>query len=138
MAFQFDEKTISAFDSEKNIRIRRSGTFYDISDEFFFIYAGPDLKFEFSVAVRKEPRRVMIRGRLTEKMMTVANIIIEPSLKSGLAKATHGRTLDTCAYETIKSDVAAGMFVLSTWGGSLLSFVPDYRIEFSPQRPKVG
>ena len=88
--------------------------------------------------MRREPRRVMIRGRVTERMMTVASIIIEPSLKSGLAQATHGRTLDLCAYETIKSDVSAGMYVLSTWGGSLLSFVPDYRIEFSPQRPKVG
>jgi hypothetical protein len=131
MAFEFDKNTLSAFDPKKNVRIRRSGKFYDIADEFFYIYEGPNANFEFCIVERREFRKVVIKGIPTERKIQVASFIVESSLKAGLAKTTKGQPPDGDAYEAIKSDVSKGLFVVLTWGGDLLSWVPDYRIEFA-------
>lgn len=137
MAFEFDKKTLSAFDSKRNVRISRSGKFYDIADEFFYDYEGPNINFEFSAVERRESREVVIKGIPTERKMQVASFIVESSLKAGLAKATNGQLPKGDAYEAIKSEVLTGLFVLLTWGGELLSWVPDYRIEFAWTLPRL-
>lgn len=130
MVFQFDKKTISVVDSENEIRIRRSTVFYDVADQFFFIYQGHGIQFEFSMVEKRERRNILIKGQPSEYMVQVATLIVEPSLRAGLKKALGSQDLDQKLYETIKGEVSAGMFSLSTWGGDLLSFVPDYQVSF--------
>ncbi|WP_061531851.1 hypothetical protein [Collimonas arenae] len=130
MAFQYDQKTISAVDTEKNIRIRGSTKFYDIADEFFFVYKSPNLEFEFSATELREKRSLLVNGQLVESLVATACFIVEPSIRKGLTNALRGETIDQKNYEDIKNDVVVGMFTLSTRGGKLLSTVPDYRVEF--------
>jgi hypothetical protein len=138
MAFEYDRRTTSAFDSEKNIRIGWSTKFYDITEESFFVYRGPDLEFEFSAIQRREKRNTMVKGQLKEKLLPVATCILEPSLWAGLAKASQGKLPERKVCEAVKNDILAGMFVLETRGGQLLSFVSDYRVKFSQSPADIG
>jgi hypothetical protein len=57
-------------------------------------------------------------------------LILEPTLKAGFAQASRSKVSSSEAYEQLKRDVSEGLFVLLTWGGDLLPFVPDYKIAF--------
>ncbi|RFU49730.1 hypothetical protein D0B32_08150 [Paraburkholderia sp. DHOC27] len=130
MTFQFDRKTISAVDPVRGITVVQSTKFYDINDRYFFIYRDATLEFEFSAMQREEKRIVMIKSALEEKALAVQSLILEPSLKKGFTKALKGQPLNSQAYTTLKNDVVEAMFALATWGGDLLSFVPDYEVVF--------
>jgi hypothetical protein len=130
MAFELDKKTLSAVDLATGISLRMSTKFYDIADAFFYIYKSPDIEFEFSVAEKRERRTILIKGTPSERKQAVAGLILEPTLKAGFARASHSNAVSSKAYEQLKRDVSEGMFVLLTWGGDLLRFVPDYKIAF--------
>jgi hypothetical protein len=140
MAFQFDRRTLKAVDAENGIEIsRRPDVFTDlVPEKFFYIYKGPDIRFEFCVVPKMEWRTVLIKGKPTEYELEVATLIVEFSLIAGLEKALRCQNIDNKFYERIKTEVSAGMFVMSTWGGDLLSFVPDFQVIFIPSIPASG
>ena len=133
MIFNFDEKTISAISLDGEIVIRRSSKFYDTAGEYFYVYKGRGIEFEFCAVEKREMRNIVVKGKHVEQMMSVASFVKEPSLKEGLRAAGHGY-IDQETYNEIKSEILSGMFSMLTWGGRLLSFVPDYKIELSHDR----
>jgi hypothetical protein len=85
---------------------------------------------EFSVAEKQEQRTILIKGTPPERKQAVAGLILEPTLKAGFAEASRSNAVISKAYEQLRRDVSEGRFVLLTWFGDLLLFVPDYKIAF--------
>jgi len=134
MAFIYDSKLRTAIDGDRKVEVKQSWEFTDSQPELDFIFSIEGKNFSFSAISREEPRRRLFKGAWIDDKLPTVVYIIERSLAPAFSVLLAGEADREARLASIKEDIKEGMFVLWTWGGKLLEFVPDFKVEFVHDR----
>ena len=131
-----------AHDFRNGITIERVNRFDDLGpgDAFPYSYLQGDLMFEFRATEYSDWRMFTSVVNTELQTMHTATYIVENSIKFGLAR-TKRQSIPLGEYQDLKKTIRDGMLALTTRGGYLFRFIPDFRLEFGdteediPKRP---
>jgi hypothetical protein len=135
MGFVYEKRR--AIDHERGITIELSHRFTDTFPELPYTYSGNGMEFVFFAIAKEEPRQWLFKGVWSERKLPVIVYILEDSLPRNLRPLAAKNPERDAKYASIKEDIRDGMFTLWTWGGKLLSAVPEFKVEFAKSIPDV-
>jgi hypothetical protein len=129
MAFIFDPDNDSATDTESCETVYRTSGFSDIAGVLIYRYEKANASIEIYVSSRSE------RAVNGSREVTVAALVDEGALWSAFLSAypePENADAVRAAFDAFKTTISKAIFEISSYGGHLLKFSPNFHVEFVP------